>query len=351
MLLTIVKFGFESVSSLANSVSNLQKCSKTRKLTGPPWRILFFGTDSFSLASLKSLCAKLHTGTLISDLAIVSKAGTAVKKFGEEENLICHDWPLQPKEIASKGCLNVHASILPRWRGASPIIHAIMNGDFETGVTVMRIHPHKFDVGEIVRQYRIPIGPNETSEDLQNRLAFHGAQLLMECIRDMPRCVEMAIPQPQEGVTYAPKINASMSEVDWSKLSALEVYNLHRALSSIFPLKTHWHGQSVKLISLELDKELKKIDNEMRSSSQSALSFLNDGFEGVPKTTKIKKSDTNAGNLEFCKITKIIKVKCCDGNNVIVRTIRVGKKTISAVDFFNGFMSKKSKEMWNFRST
>lgn len=101
-----------------------------------------------------------------------------------------------------RGIVNVHASLLPRWRGASPIIHAILNEDRVTGVSIMKIHPDKFDVGEILAQKEVPIPNAVLMPELHEKLAEAGAQLLVECIESAPVSFQNAKQQDNTNVTY-----------------------------------------------------------------------------------------------------------------------------------------------------
>lgn len=98
--------------------------------------------------------------------------------------------------------LNVHASLLPRWRGAAPIIYALMHGDEKTGVTVMRIRPEKFDIGEIVRQEEVRITKDLKMPDLHAILAEIGARNLLDTLRGLPEVLEHAKRQDDKGVTF-----------------------------------------------------------------------------------------------------------------------------------------------------
>lgn len=98
--------------------------------------------------------------------------------------------------------INVHASLLPRWRGASPIIYAILNEDSVTGVSIMKIHPHKFDVGEILAQKEVQIPHNVLMPVLHKTLAEEGGQLLVDCIENAPESLENAKSQSNNAVTY-----------------------------------------------------------------------------------------------------------------------------------------------------
>lgn len=101
-----------------------------------------------------------------------------------------------------RGMLNVHASLLPRWRGAAPIIYALANGDTETGVTVMQIKPKKFDIGEILMQRKVSISDNMTMPELHNTLGQLGAKCLVETIKNLEDYLLNCKPQSSKGVTY-----------------------------------------------------------------------------------------------------------------------------------------------------
>ena len=119
--------------------------------------------------------------------------------------------------------LNVHGSLLPRWRGAAPVVHAIKNGDDKTGVTIMKIRPHKFDIGEILAVRETDIGPDETRPVVTGRLARMGAQLLVEVLHDLDVHMENARQQGEEGVTKAPVLEKSASFLDFHSLTAIQV--------------------------------------------------------------------------------------------------------------------------------
>ena len=124
-----------------------------------------------------------------------------------------------PKDILDLprlGCLNVHTSLLPRYRGAAPIQWAIINGDGETGVTIMKMDPG-MDTGDILAQEKTPITPHDNAETLHDRLAKIGAELLLRTIPDYAGGTIGPQPQPLDGVTYAPKIKKQDGQIDWSQ--------------------------------------------------------------------------------------------------------------------------------------
>lgn len=121
-----------------------------------------------------------------------------------------------PKEILTDpalGCVNIHASLLPRWRGAAPIHRAIMAGDAETGITLMQMD-EGLDTGDMLMTRATPIGPEETTADLHDRLAAMGADMIVTHLGDPT--AQTPRPQPDEGVTYAAKIDKAEARVRWS---------------------------------------------------------------------------------------------------------------------------------------
>ena len=136
-------------------------------------------------------------------------------------------------DLPTHGCLNVHTSLLPRWRGAAPIQWAILEGDAETGVTIMRMDAG-LDTGGIVATRATPIAPDDNAQTLHDRLGILGAELLVQTI---PRYVSGELaprPQPGEGVTYARKLTKDDGRLDWS----LPAHVLHNRLRAFTP----WPG-------------------------------------------------------------------------------------------------------------
>jgi methionyl-tRNA formyltransferase len=127
------------------------------------------------------------------------------------------------------GCLNLHASLLPRWRGAAPIQRAIMAGDRETGVNVMRME-EGLDTGPVCLSEATPIGADETAGALHDRLAVLGADLMVRALAALERDALTCSPQPEDGVTYADKIDKAEARIDWSAPAEI-VHNRIRGLS------------------------------------------------------------------------------------------------------------------------
>jgi len=136
------------------------------------------------------------------------------------------DWLLA---LPLRGCVNLHASLLPRWRGAAPIQAAVAAGDRRTGVTTMLMEA-ALDAGPTLLRAELPIAPDETAAELAPRLAERGAELLVRTLDALAAGDRAATPQPEEGVTYAPRITREDGWVDWEQ-SAPELYNRFRAFA------------------------------------------------------------------------------------------------------------------------
>ena len=145
-----------------------------------------------------------------------------------------------------RGCWNAHASLLPRWRGAAPIQRAIMAGDRETGVQVMRME-EGLDTGPIALTHREPIGPTTTAGDLFDTLADRGAELMVEAMARLERGTLDAVPQGENGVTYADKITKDEARIDWTR-SAGEIARHVNGLSPFPGAWTTHEGERVKLL-------------------------------------------------------------------------------------------------------
>jgi methionyl-tRNA formyltransferase len=157
---------------------------------------------------------------------------------------------LPPAVLAApaRGCLNIHASLLPRWRGAAPIQRAVMAGDAVTGVSIMAMEAG-LDTGPVLMREAVPIGPRDTSGDLHDRLAALGARLIVAALARLDDLVPE--PQPKAGVTYAAKIDKAEARVDWTRPAA-EVDRLIRGLSPFPGAWTGIGGERVKLLGSEL---------------------------------------------------------------------------------------------------
>jgi methionyl-tRNA formyltransferase len=148
-----------------------------------------------------------------------------------------------------KPCINIHGSLLPRWRGAAPIHRAIEAGDHETGVTIMQME-EGLDTGPMLLIERTPIGPHDTTAILHDRLAAMGAEMVVKVLRKMAHDVIEAVPQPEAGVTYAAKIAKEEAALDFSQ-SAREVGRKIRAFNPFPGAHATVNGTVIKLWGAE----------------------------------------------------------------------------------------------------
>ncbi|MBK8908452.1 MAG: methionyl-tRNA formyltransferase [Rhodospirillales bacterium] len=147
------------------------------------------------------------------------------------------------------GCVNVHASLLPRWRGAAPIQHAILAGDAESGVTIMQMD-EGLDTGPMIMRGAVPIGPHTTTAELHDTLAQLGAGLLVEALEGLANGALLPVPQPIEGVTYAAKLTRDAGRLDWTRPAAA----LERAVRALNPWPGTWFehdGERIRVLVAE----------------------------------------------------------------------------------------------------
>ncbi|MBC9179400.1 methionyl-tRNA formyltransferase [Pseudoroseomonas ludipueritiae] len=148
-------------------------------------------------------------------------------------------------EAPRQGCLNIHASLLPRWRGAGPIQAAILAGDTESGITIMRME-EGLDTGPMLLRDSVPIGPRTTTPELHDALAALGGPLVLRALEENPP----PVPQPEEGVTYAPKLGKEDGRLDWTQ-DAAALDRRVRALNP-WPGTFFRHGEDViRLLAAE----------------------------------------------------------------------------------------------------
>jgi methionyl-tRNA formyltransferase len=153
--------------------------------------------------------------------------------------------PQRVLDIPTHGCLNIHASLLPRWRGAAPIQRAILEGDAQTGVTIMRMEAG-LDTGPMLLSERIAIGAHDNAALIHDQLAAAGAKLIVATLADLPAQLARATPQPVIGVTYAKKLNKDEAVIDWSQ-SATHIERQVRAFNPWPVAETHLHGQQLRI--------------------------------------------------------------------------------------------------------
>ena len=212
------------------------------------------------------------------------------------------------------GSVNVHASLLPKYRGASPINAAIINGEKTTGITIMYMD-EGIDTGDMILKESTEIGECETFGELHDRLAQIGGRLLIEALNQIKNGTAKRAKQPENCISYVnvKKIDDSMCEIDWSA-EAIEVCNKIRGLSPSPSAFTWLNGKKLKIYKAKIFKDY----------------YL--GAESSDMCGKI-----NGEVIEFYNINKTIKVKTGDDNIIEILELQLeGGKKMSAKDFING---------------
>ncbi len=206
-----------------------------RLLSAPPVKVTAQaeGIPVFQPERLKRLEAVEHIRAWAPDLIVVAAFGQIL--------------PPAVLELPRWGCLNIHASLLPRWRGAAPIQAAILAGDPVTGVTIMQMDAG-LDTGPLLAQREIAIGAEETAGELGSRLAQLGADLLLELLPAYLDGQLIPQPQPAEGVTLAPRLSKTAPAIAWER-SAQEVAGQVRAFAPEPGAYTFWNGTLLKILA------------------------------------------------------------------------------------------------------
>ncbi len=231
-------------------------------------RLIFMGTPEFSVPALQALHAASHDIAAVYTQpprpagrgqqtrpspvqAAAAALGLAVRhpvnlRDADEQAalaalgadlavVVAYGLILPPPVLAAPrlGCLNIHASLLPRWRGAAPIHRAVLEGDAETGICIMQME-EGLDTGPVLLREATRIGEEETTGDLHDRLADMGARLIVQALARLPELTPQ--PQPEDGVTYAAKIDKAEARIDWSRPAAM----VARQINALSPFPGAW---------------------------------------------------------------------------------------------------------------
>ena len=223
--------------------------------------------------------------------------------------------PARLLPIPKLGWINLHASLLPKYRGAAPINWAIVNGEIRTGLTTMRIDAG-MDTGEMLLQREVAIGPNETAPELTIRMADLGAPLMAETLRGLAAGTIASKPQNHAQASYAPMLKKEDGRIDW-KRPALEIYNRMRGFAPWPGAYTAFHGQNCHVWG-------EVVSNEGSASLPSGADALG------PGTLHFEKNE--------------LFVWCGDATVLRVRAVKLdGRKQVSAAEFANGARRKSSE--------
>lgn len=241
--------------------------------------------------SLKGEAEQAEFAALNADVAVVVAYGLIL--------------PQAVLDAPKHGCLNIHASLLPRWRGAAPIHRAIMSGDAETGVCIMQMEAG-LDTGPVLLREATPIGPEEITSELHDRLSSMGARLIVEALTRLSYLKPQI--QPTDGVSYAHKIDKTEALVDWSA-TAPEVDRKIRGLSPFPGAFVEFGGERLKLLASRVGEEA--------------------GVFGAPGEVA----------------DDALSVACGSGTVQILRLQRAGKGPQSAKDFMRGLPLPKGTQL------
>ena len=197
------------------------------------------------------VCALSHGLSVYQPSSLrTGEAFEIIKKLAPEVIVVAAYGKILPKEIIDYpryGCINVHGSLLPKYRGAAPIQWAVINGEKETGVTIMKMN-EGLDTGDILTVKTIPIEADDTAESVFDKLSSLGAEMITDALEKLGRGELIPIPQDDSLATYAPMLSKDDSVIDWTKTSA-EVTDLIRGLYSWPVAQTALNGKKLKILS------------------------------------------------------------------------------------------------------
>ncbi|RCH82314.1 hypothetical protein CU097_002861 [Rhizopus azygosporus] len=324
-------------------------------------KLLFFGTDDFASLHLKALIKeKKNDNSCIESLELVcppdrftgrkleTLTPSETKGVAELYNIPVHHTPLQaktlndwhlpkdqqydlgvavsfgyfiPPHIISQfrfGAINVHPSLLPKYRGAAPIQHAIINGDHETGVTVQELDDKEFDAGRILAQERVSLSDKVPFySTLRKTLGTLGSNLLVDTIQHIHERKASARNQDVSQATKAPKIKKEWSEVDFENMTAWKVEQLSRAIGEQYPLRTTY---------------TKKKKRKLRTYTVQLMHLF------VPAHPCPLLKGLEPGEWVWHEQSKSIHILFKDGSVIACPTVKLeGRDAIAAKDFVNGF--------------
>lgn len=305
-----------------------------------PLRVIFMGTPDFSVPTLAALAEAGHEIAAVytqpprpagrrgldlvpspverkaRELGLTVRSPITLRRDEEQEafHALAADVAvvvayglLLPKPVLEGtrlGCFNGHASLLPRWRGAAPIQRAIMAGDRETGMMVMKMD-EGLDTGPVALAEKVSIGPEMTAGELHDRLMQVGADLMVRALRELERGTLELTPQALEGATYARKIDKAETRIDWHRPAA-EVHNAIRGLS---PFPGAW-------CEMEIGGRTERI--------------------------KLLRSTLAAGNgMAGRVLDDSLTIACGEGSVRLEELQRAGGRALAAVDFLHGAKVKE----------
>lgn len=255
-----------------------------KRMTPPPIKVLA-ENNGIRVFQPQSLKKGEDAEKIFNVLSEISPDVIVVAAYGKllGENIL---------SLPKYGCINVHASLLPKYRGAAPIQWSVINGEKKTGVTIMKMEMG-LDTGDMLKKAETTIGENETASELHDRLKLMGAPILLEVLDELEKGTASSEKQKDSEHTYAPMLSREMSGIDFSK-SAKEVHNLIRGLSD-WPCAQFYFGEKrIKVYKSELvEKSFDGADGELVDEKQLIIR-CGDGF-GV-KITELQQDGSKRMN-------------------------------------------------------
>lgn len=225
--------------------------------------------------------------------------------------------PQELLDIPKYGCVNVHGSLLPEYRGAAPIQWAVLNGDKKTGVTTMFMNAG-MDTGDMILKEEVEIGEDETTGELWDRLKTIGANLLIKTVKEIENGTATRTKQPEEG-TMAPMLSKEMAKIDWENKTAQEIKNLVRGLNPIMGAYTFLDGKKIKFWKVQTLTE-----NELLEKFQELEEY------------KYHLNKMQAGTVLFSDDKKGLFIKANDGILQVLEIQGENSKRMAVGDFLRG---------------
>ena len=225
--------------------------------------------------------------------------------------------PQELLDIPKYGCVNVHGSLLPEYRGAAPIQWAVLNGDKKTGVTTMFMNAG-MDTGDMILKEEVEIGEDETTGELWDRLKMIGAKLLIKTVKEIENGTATRNKQPEEG-TMAPMLSKEMAKIDWKNKTANDIKNLVRGLNPIMGAYTFLDGKKIKFWKVQTLTE-----NELLEKFQELAEY------------KYHLDKMQAGTVLFSDDKKGLFIKANDGILQVLEIQGENSKRMAVGDFLRG---------------
>ena len=234
-------------------------------------------------------------------------------------------------ELPPFGCVNIHASLLPKYRGAAPIQWAIICGETETGITTMQMN-EGLDTGDMLERAVIPIAPDETGGSLHDKLSQAGGPLILSTLKKLEEGSIRPIPQGESGTCYARMLTKSLGDIDWT-IPAEEIERLIRGLNPWPSAYTSWNGRTIKIWSAEV------LPEQAADAPAGAVSALGAAPEAEPCPGQIVRAD------KAC-------LAVCTGKGILqIKELQLeGKKRMDAVAFLRG-CPIKAGDVWEHRQS